>query len=297
VAAAPAVAPTPTSQSSPEATAAQIAFTERRKIQREVYVARPLPQQDEQLTPADVNLILRVDKAKQQELAQQLMVERLRKEQHISPETALRTDALASVPMRFQPPVKERVAAEERVGEEYEDESFTQRLLGFLWAARIVLVTGLVVIALVAAYGYLRAPTSPLAGSKPLTVAALNERVQTNDWTLAATSVDRLSRLGQTPPSMGQYAVVHVIANRKNSDAPQLDPSQFVLIDSSGARTFALPTTSDVYSPATGATWPAKFPIGTTLPALLVFDVNPTARGLRLLIKPANVEVRLPDPP
>jgi hypothetical protein len=69
-------------------------FTERRKIQREVYVARPVPQQDEQLTPADVNLILRVDKLKQQELAQQLMVERLRREQHIDPAVALRAEAV-----------------------------------------------------------------------------------------------------------------------------------------------------------------------------------------------------------
>ena len=52
-------------------------FRERRKFEREIYVARPRPQQDEQLTPADVNLILRVDKLKQQELAEQLMIERL----------------------------------------------------------------------------------------------------------------------------------------------------------------------------------------------------------------------------
>ena len=88
----------------------QTEFVERRKVQREVYVARPEPKQDEALTPADVNLILRVDKLKQQELAEQLMIERLRREQHVSPEAALRTEALASVPMRFQPPVKERAA-------------------------------------------------------------------------------------------------------------------------------------------------------------------------------------------
>ena len=43
----------------------RIDFGERRNVQREVYVARPDPRPDESLTPADVNLILRVDKLKQ----------------------------------------------------------------------------------------------------------------------------------------------------------------------------------------------------------------------------------------
>jgi hypothetical protein len=167
-------------------------FLERRKIQREIYIARPLPNQAEQLTPADVNLILRVDKLKQQELAQQLMVERLRREQHVDPETSLRADALASVPMRFQPPVKERVTpavVEEEV--EYEDVPFREQLFGFLWSARLFIVSGLILIALVAAYGYLRAPSSPIAGPKARTSAAMGERIQTGDWTYTVMSVDR----------------------------------------------------------------------------------------------------------
>jgi hypothetical protein len=295
--AAPIVPPAAVAQNGTPETAAQTDFTERRKIQREIYVARPLPQQDEQLTPADVNLILRVDKLKQQELAEQLMIERLRREQHIAPESALRADAVASLPMRFQPPVKERVAAE-AAEEEEEYEGFTQRLLGLLWSARIVLVTGLVLVALVAAYGYLQAPTSPLAagGAKALTFAGVNERVQTNDWTIVVTSVDRLARLGPTPPAQGQYVVVHVTATRKNSDAPTLDPSQFVLVDPAGAQVFAFPTTADMYSASSGVAWPARFPVGTALPGLVIFDVHPNAKSLQLLIKPANVQVRIPDP-
>jgi hypothetical protein len=241
-----------------------------------------------------VNLILRVDKLKQQELAEQLMIERLRREQHIAPESSLRADAVASLPMRFQPPVKERVAAD-AAEEEEEYEGFTQRLLGLLWSARIVLVTGLVLVALAAAYGYLQAPSSPLAGPKPLTFAAVNERIQTADWTITVTSVDRIARLGPTPPSLGQYLVVHVTASRKTSDAPPLDPTQFVLVDQSGARAFAFPPTADMYNPSSGVAWPSRYPIGTSLPGLVIFDVNPSAKGLLLFIKPANVQVRLPD--
>src|SRR5258708_30902603 len=106
-----AAAPPPAATPAPTPAAAQngapspmpsTEFTERRKIQREVYVARPLAQPDAQPTPADVNLILRVDKLKQQELAQQLMVERLRREQHIDPAAALRAQAVESLPMRFR---------------------------------------------------------------------------------------------------------------------------------------------------------------------------------------------------
>src|SRR5438045_7901777 len=65
----------PPAAETPEAAALErqerprIEFGERRNIQREIYVARPDPRPDEALTPADVNLILRVDKLKQQELA------------------------------------------------------------------------------------------------------------------------------------------------------------------------------------------------------------------------------------
>jgi hypothetical protein len=275
--------------------APRIEFTERRKIQREIYVARPLPQ-DEKLTPADVNLILRVDKLKQQELAQQLMVERLRREQRVDPEAALRTEAVASLPMRFQPPVKERVAPVEVAQEADDDqESFAETAFGLLWRLRIVIVTGLVLIALGAAYGYLRAQSSPLAGPRPLTFASVNQRIDSSDWGFMVQTADRFPSLGATPPTQGSYLTVHVIATRKNGDAPPLDPSQFVLIDSTGARLLAFGAATDVYTPTSGLVWPTRYPIGTGVACILVYDVNASASGLRILIKPANVEVRLPD--
>src|SRR6266566_4745909 len=167
-------------------------FVERRTVQREIYVARPDPQKDETLTPADVNLILRVDKLKQQELAEQLMIERLRKEQHVSPETALRAEALASVPMRFQPPVKEREAAEAAAAEEEEAEiPLTERILGMLWAGRLFIVTGLLIIAGISAYGYLKPRTSAGNEPPPLTFAAMGEKITTASWQYTIVSVER----------------------------------------------------------------------------------------------------------
>src|SRR4029077_2513249 len=61
-------------------------LVERRKVQREAYVARPDAQRERSLTPADVET---VDKLKQQELAEQLMIERLRRQQRVPPEAGV----------------------------------------------------------------------------------------------------------------------------------------------------------------------------------------------------------------
>ena len=298
---APAAAPTqPARLDGPIAPAARAsgsaepAFVERRKVQREIYVARPVPAQDEQLTPADVNLILRVDKLKQQELAEQLMVERLRRAQHADPEIALRTEAVDSLPMRFQPPVKERAAAE-AAAEEYEEEPFTTRALGFLWSARLVIITLLIVVAIVSAYGYVRASSAP-GGPPPLTYAALGIKVPAGDWTIAVDSVERTLSLGTTRPRAGSLLIVHITATKKNGDAPNLDPSDFALVDQTGARSLPFGPTSELYSSTTGLTWPARYAVSAPTRSVVIFDVNPGAKGLLFLIKGVNVAVRLPDP-
>jgi len=272
-------------------------FVERRRIQREIYVSRPDPQRDEALTPADVNLILRVDKLKQQELAEQLMIERLRREQHVSPETALHPEAAPSVPMRFQPPVKERAAAQAAAAEAEADEgSPTERVLRLLWTGRLFIVSALVIIAAVSAYGYLQPRATASGEPPPLTFVALGQKVTTPAWTYTVVSVERPVRIGTTPASKGGYLIVHVTVSRKDADARLVDPSDFTLIDETGAGSFAFAAASDIYAPSTGVTWATRYALNASVQDHLVFDVNPTARGLLVLIKPANVEVRLPDP-
>jgi hypothetical protein len=197
--------------------------------------------------------------------------------------------------MRFQPPVKERVAVEAAAEEDNENESFTARLLGFLWSARIFLVTGLVLIALVAAYGYVQPKVGASAGP-PLTFAAVGDKITTADWTYSVVSVERTVRLtGASTPSSGGYLVIHITAARRSPDAPNLDPSGFALIDSTGARALPFPSSSDVYGASTGLLWAARHPTNTVIHDHLAFDMNPSVKGLVLLIKSANVQVRLPD--
>ena len=299
---APAVHAPPVPPSAPPPVTAELApaapqeeFVERRKVKREIYVARPTTTEEQTLTPADVNLILRVDKLKQQELAEQLMIERLRREQHTSPEVALRADAPASLPMRFQPPVKEREAVETARDEEYETEPFTTRLLDFLWSARLVLVTLLLIAVGVSAYGYLQ-PRVTASAAPPLTFAAVGEKIQTADWTYTVISVERPRSIAAATPTTGGFLIIHITVIRKNLDAAPPDPSAFTLIDSNGARALAFPASSDVYGPATGLLWATRYPMGNIVHDHLAYDINPSAKDLLLLIKPANVEVRLPNP-
>jgi hypothetical protein len=281
----------PPAEAPPEQPMAE--FVERRKVQREIYVARPTPTADPSLTPADVNLILRVDKLKQQELAEQLMVERLRREQHTSPEVALRAEAPASLPMRFQPPVREREAARGAVADEA-GTPFTTRLLGLLWSARLVIVTVLLLGSAISAYGYLQPKVASRGAVPPLTIAAIGDKIQGPDWTYTITSVERSQRLGATPASTGAYLVVHITVVKKNPDAAPLTPNDFLLIDGTGGRTLPFPPTSDVYAKSTGLVWASKY-TSTPVQNHLAFDVSLTARDLQLLIKPVNVQVRLPD--
>ena len=290
--------PTPLSPVEAPYTGPQAEFIERRKVHREVYVARPVNTAEETLTPADVNLILKVDKLKQQELAEQLMIERLRREQHVSPESALHAEVGAGVPMRFQPPVREREVAQEaaEAAQEYEDEPFRSRLLAFLWRFRIAIVTVLIGAALLSAYGYLQPKVASNATPPPLSFAAMGTKIQGPEWTYTITSVERSLKLGGLPAASGGFLIVHITVAKTNPDAAPLSTGDFVLIDANGARGLAFAPTSDVYAKSAGLVWAQKYSPGQFVQNHLVFDVSPTAKNLLLLIKPVNVEVRLPDP-
>lgn len=288
----PALAPTPTIE--PQWAAPQGEFVERRKVQREVYVARPEVQRGQSLTPADVET---VDKLKQQQLGEQLMIERLRREQRASPEAALQPQPGAGeLSMRFQPPVREREVARAAAAEAAldEDEPFTTRFLRFLWSARLVLVTLLLVAALASAYGYLQPKVGASTAAQPLSFAAVGDKVQSGDWTYMVTSVERSLKLGPVPASTGGYLVAHITVWKKNADAPPLSTGDFLLVDATGARSLAFAPSSDIYTGNLGMIWATRYATNQPVQNHLVFDVNPSATNLVLFIKPANVEVRLP---
>jgi hypothetical protein len=200
--------------------------------------------------------------------------------------------------MRFQPPVKERVTTDGEPAEEEEEGelAFRDRALDLVWRGRLVIITALVLLAALAAFGYVRA-SSATAGPKPLSYASVGDKVQTGDWTLSVDSLERTRGIGVTPPVQGSYLLVHITAVRRSNDAAPLDPTDFALQDQSGAETLPLSPTSDLYSPTTGLVWATKYPTGAPIREIVVFDVNPGAQGLVLVMRRANVLVRLPAVP
>ena len=61
-------------------------------------------------------------------------------------------------------------------------------------------------------------------------------------------------------------------------------------------RSQAFAPSSDVYAKSTGLTWATKYGTNAFVQNHLAFDVSTNAKDLLLLIRPANAEVRLPDP-
>jgi hypothetical protein len=295
-ASAPAAAPVAEAAAAAAADAGPMVFTERKAKTQEIYVSRPLAPPTGALTPADAELVQRVERLREAELTQALMVERMRRDQHVDPEAALRSEAvLASTQaMRFQPPVDERAEVEDGYYETIEPLSIGERLVSLAWSARFVVIGLLVIAAGVAAYAYVRAPAAP-AGAVQLTVVPATTKVNTPDWTIAVDSIEHARTVGPTAPRLGGYLVVHLTIAKKNGDAPNLDTSDFALVDATGNQSLPFGAASDVYGPASGMTWPQRFPVGAAVRAQLIFDVSPSARDLLLLIRKASTEVRLPN--
>lgn len=272
-------------------------FVERTAKSTEIYVSRPIGgAPTAPLTPEDGALLDRVEKLREAELMQALMVERMRRDQRVDPEDTLRADAAVSSTraMRFQPPVDERRDVDDEDEYDYEPPSFTERIGGLLWSGRIVIVAVLVLAATVAAIGYVRAGPSNAAPAT-LTVVGIGTKINTSDWTVSVDSVERARTIGATEARQGGYLVVQLTATKRNGDAPNLDPSDFALVDAAGNQSLAFSPTSDVYGSATGLSWPVRFAVGASVREQLVFDVSPNARDLLLLFRRATTEVRVPN--
>jgi hypothetical protein len=246
-------------------------------------------------TPADVQLFEQVEQLRAADLAQALMVERLRKQQKVDPERSLRAKVTpaSTAAMRFQPPVSERAAAEEV---EEKPEPLAARIWDVLWPLRNLIVGALVLAAVASVYGYVR--PAPGATKEKVALVNLGERVFTDDWVIVANSVDRVGALGPVPPRNGVYLVVRITVTKKSDSAVILEPTDFALLDQAGLLTPAQEPTSSVYSTAESNTqlgWSQSYPAGIPVRDPLVFDVSQTARDLELLIHGSTVRIRLPN--
>src|SRR5207245_5634348 len=126
-----------------------------------------------------------------------------------------------------------RAAAEAAAATAEEEEEgelpLTERILAMLWAGRLFIVTGLLLIAAISAYGYLK-PRATSGNAPPLTFAAMGEKVTAAGWQYSVVSVERPVKVGTTPATTGGYLIVHVPVSRKDPGAPVPAQSGFVSV-------------------------------------------------------------------
>ena len=164
---------------------------------------------------------------------------------------------------------------------------------GAAWRLRFFIILSLVV--LLAAFS-IPSLSSLFAGSSagPSTVGVGNA-VTSPDWTYNVGSVRRVAKIG-TAQAHGIYLVVAVAATNRTAAGAQLSRNNFSVASAGGDQYAAI--TGSVYSgtdnPTSSYAWPKEFPVGRSVIAQLIFDINPSATGLQLVIQDVpSTRVRL----
>jgi hypothetical protein len=156
---------------------------------------------------------------------------------------------------------------------------------GAAWRLRYLIIGALVILLIVfsvPSIASLFAPDGPTSN----TVAA-GTAITSPDWTYNVGSVKRIPQIGAAQ-AVGTYMVVRVSAINRGAAGAQLQPRNFMLTAATGEQYTAQPTTSAVYSgganPGSSYTWPTEFPVGRAVIVPLIFEINPSINGTRLVI-------------
>ena len=89
--------------------------------------------------------------------------------------------------------------------------------------------------------------------------------------------------------SRGTYLVIRVGVKNQSSDGATLFPSEFALVDSTGAEYPSLSESDAAYQSAQNGgspyVWPHNYPVGQFATATVIFDIPNSIRGLQLVIR------------
>lgn len=152
-----------------------------------------------------------------------------------------------------------------------------------------VLVTGLALVGAIA----LRGALSNTSGN----AVGIGKPVTGTQWDYTVATVSRVPQVSAAS-ARGVYLIVFVTATNRGGDRAALAPTSFRLIDSRGVQYSPLSESDPVYrsdsNPGSPLTWATSYAVGQTVSTPLVFDVDPTLRGLQLMIlEVPTVRVRL----
>ena len=262
---------------------------ERPRRQTEVYSTRgePAAPPEERLTPGDVELIARLDRERNDETLRARIHEGERKRLGIDEQAK---DDATAVSMRY----RAQAAAEPT----YESEGRFEWGPA-MWRMRFAIIG--VMLLMVAGYAFivLRTGTAPtISGGQQVQYVGIAQRFSGARWEFVVNGIQKAPTAG-TARARGLYYVVRIGATNKSTDAQQLSPGDFTLVDANGTEYGPEGIASGAYqggdNTASPFVWPASFPAGKSVTFSVIFDVDPSLpRGMLLkLSDPPSVRVRL----
>jgi hypothetical protein len=210
--------------------------------------------------------------------------------------------APAPPPVASPPPAATRAAPEEatatlrdRIGDEPRtrfagtraaDEGSSFEIGSAAWRLRYLIIGTLVALLAVLSIPSIINLVSPGA-TGTYTVVGLTKDVTGPRWTYSVTAAKRLERIGVATPR-GVYLIVQLAVTNRGSNGAQLFPSGFSIVDAAGNSYVPLPSTSGVSTNSQNVSssyiWASSYPVGRAVGTPLIFDINPSARGLMLVI-------------
>ena len=133
------------------------------------------------------------------------------------------------------------------------------------------------------------------SSSQAVAQAKVGDTVKSGNWSYTVTKVDRMKTLvwsdfGNKTDALGQWLIVSMtLRNIGNQNFP-INTFDFQLTDGGGTK-YDTSSKFEVYSYMSHAKLTnlgEQFPPGIDVKTALVFDINPAATGLKLVLKQAN---------
>jgi hypothetical protein len=185
------------------------------------------------------------------------------------------------VPEMATAPLTSRVGARPQAPTASVAQVAPQRSL--LWRLRFVLGGLLLLGAMAYGVTVTRGGFSVPTGGAVVRTAGIGDTVRGTRWDYVLNNVTRAQNAGAARPR-GVFIVVRLGVINRGAEGAEPSHAGFTLIDAAGKQYTPESLRGEAYASQTAFTWPRTFPVGQPVTAPLVFDVDPAARGLLLVI-------------
>jgi hypothetical protein len=246
-----------------------------------------------ELTPADRQLIERIERDRQDDTLRARIQDEERK--RLGVDTAQPGEG-TTWSMRYRPqPGEGEVGGSEVIGVEEEE---GRQWGAALWRTRLLII-GVLLLIVAAYYGVVFVTGgAPGVASGQLQYVSIAQKFSGTRWDYTVNGT-QTTRVAGTSVARGQYYVVRLAVTNKGTEGLQISPNDFTLVDPNGTEYRAEGLTAGPYqtSANTGSPfiWPQTFPIGRASTVSVVFDLaSEPPRGMLLKISELpNTRVRL----